>query len=170
MVVKANYSDGTNTAVTGYTVSPANNSILSSAGTKTVTVTYQGKTATFSIIVNKILTPQKFTVDIKTRFWDGLKTSKEEHIYKNTQWDDAFFDKNSDFYNHDLAKLCAILSNAVYCNKSDRDSNPGKYIDAAFKALKFNNDNDNDAFHNSNSSLHGSVYSMTAKGVFQEHA
>ena len=47
MVVTASYSDNTTKPVTDYTVAAD----LSAAGTKTVTVTYQGKTATFSVTV-----------------------------------------------------------------------------------------------------------------------
>jgi len=49
LVITATYSDGTSAAVTGYTLSSPD---MSTAGTKTVTVTYSGKTATFSIVVN----------------------------------------------------------------------------------------------------------------------
>jgi len=48
MVVTATYSDGSTAAVTGYTTSGFDSS---SAGTKTVTVTYEGKTATFTVTV-----------------------------------------------------------------------------------------------------------------------
>ena len=47
MVVTASYDDGSTKTVTGYEVSAD----LTSAGTKTVTVTYKGKTATFAITV-----------------------------------------------------------------------------------------------------------------------
>ena len=49
--VKVNMSDGTSKTVTsGFTVSSPD---MSTAGTKTVTVTYEGKTTTFTITVNK---------------------------------------------------------------------------------------------------------------------
>ena len=56
MVVKAKYSDNSEQVVTeGYTVSQVD---FSTVGEKTVTVTYQGKTATFKVTVAN----QKFTV------------------------------------------------------------------------------------------------------------
>ena len=48
MVVTATYSDGTTAAVTAYTTSGFDSA---TAGTKTVTVTYQGQTATFTVTV-----------------------------------------------------------------------------------------------------------------------
>ena len=50
LVVKAYYSDGTNQDVTGYTT----NFDSSTAGTKTVTVSYGGKTASFTVTVNAV--------------------------------------------------------------------------------------------------------------------
>ncbi|MDR1804279.1 MAG: bacterial Ig-like domain-containing protein [Treponema sp.] len=49
MVVTAHYSDGTTETVTGYTLSDFNSA---TTGTKTITVSYQGKTATFSVTVS----------------------------------------------------------------------------------------------------------------------
>lgn len=55
IVVKVNMSDGTSKTVTsGFTVSKPD---MATAGTKTVTVTYEGKTATFNITVNKPVSP-----------------------------------------------------------------------------------------------------------------
>ena len=48
MVVTAYYNNNTNKAVTGYTIS----GYTSTVGTKTVTVTYEGKTAAFAVTVN----------------------------------------------------------------------------------------------------------------------
>ena len=48
LVVTATYSDGTTSQVTDYTLSEVD---MTTAGTKTVTVTYQGQTATFEITV-----------------------------------------------------------------------------------------------------------------------
>lgn len=53
--IKVNMSDGTSKTVTsGFTVSSPD---MSTAGTKTVTVTYEGKTASFNITVNKPVSP-----------------------------------------------------------------------------------------------------------------
>lgn len=49
LVVTATYDDGTTSDVTGYTLSDVD---MSTVGTKTITVTYEGKTATFDIVVN----------------------------------------------------------------------------------------------------------------------
>jgi hypothetical protein len=52
LVVTATYSDDSTADVTGYTLSPANGSTLSTVGSQTVTVTYSGKTTTFAVTVN----------------------------------------------------------------------------------------------------------------------
>ncbi len=53
--IKVNMSDGTSKTVTsGFTVSSPD---MTTAGTKTVTVTYEGKTATFNITVNAPVNP-----------------------------------------------------------------------------------------------------------------
>jgi hypothetical protein len=49
LVVTAYYSDGSSRHVTGYSLSIPE---MSKAGTKTITVTFEGKTASFNIIVN----------------------------------------------------------------------------------------------------------------------
>jgi hypothetical protein len=48
LVITANYSDGTTKQASEYTLSTPN---MSTAGTKTITVTFEGKTATFNISV-----------------------------------------------------------------------------------------------------------------------
>lgn len=48
LVVTANYSDGTSAPVSGYTLSTP---IMSVTGTKTITVTYEGKNAVFNVTV-----------------------------------------------------------------------------------------------------------------------
>ena len=48
LVVTASYSDGTTQVVTGYELSGYDKTV---AGTQTVTVTYEGKTATFEVVV-----------------------------------------------------------------------------------------------------------------------
>ena len=54
LTVSAKYSDNTSEKIdtTKYTVSPADGTILTKIGTNTVTVTYEGKTETFTIMVN----------------------------------------------------------------------------------------------------------------------
>ena len=56
MVVTATYSDGTIRVVTDYTVSGYDKTVV---GTQTITVTYQGKTATFTVAVADSLQEQK---------------------------------------------------------------------------------------------------------------
>ncbi|GAB6392105.1 MAG: Ig-like domain-containing protein [Treponematales bacterium] len=51
LVVTAYYDDGSQKAVTDHTLSPANGAVLTTAGTQTVTVTYDGKTASFYLTV-----------------------------------------------------------------------------------------------------------------------
>lgn len=56
MVVKAKYSDGSSNTITPQSVAVEgeNDGVLSQAGTKTVTVSHNGKTATFTITVNAV--------------------------------------------------------------------------------------------------------------------
>ena len=64
MVVTANYSDATQRVITeGYTVSPVD---FSTAGDKTVTVTFEGKTDSFTITV----------AQAKPTAWDAVLTAK----------------------------------------------------------------------------------------------
>lgn len=56
LVVTAKYNDNSTAVVTDYTTDPANGTVLTSIGEFTVTVTYQGKTATFGYEVSKVLT------------------------------------------------------------------------------------------------------------------
>ncbi len=58
MVVTAHWSDGSESQVTGYTISPTS---FPTAGSNTVTVMYEGKTATFNINVKE----QEFAVTFK---------------------------------------------------------------------------------------------------------
>jgi hypothetical protein len=51
MVVTATMGDGSTKTVTGYTTSPASGATLSTAGTQTVTVTYENKTTSFTVSV-----------------------------------------------------------------------------------------------------------------------
>jgi len=73
MVVTAAYSDGSTAAVTGYTTSGFDSS---SAGQKTVTVTYEGATTTFTVTVsggtgNQTPTAEDFTVNGLSQIFDG---------------------------------------------------------------------------------------------------
>ena len=56
LVVTAKYNDNSTAVVTEYTTDPANGAALTNLGENTVTVTYQEKTASFKIIVTKVLT------------------------------------------------------------------------------------------------------------------
>ena len=72
LVVTANYSDGTTTNVTNYTVTPGNGSTLSTIGTQTITITYEGKTASFGVEVEKKLV--SITLDtskVKKEYYQG---------------------------------------------------------------------------------------------------
>jgi hypothetical protein len=64
MVVTATYSDSSTAVVTGYTTSPANGATLSTSGTTTVTVTYSGKTASFTITVASTSSQAAWTIMI----------------------------------------------------------------------------------------------------------
>jgi hypothetical protein len=52
LVVTATYSDSSTQAITGYTSNPANGAALNTTGAVTVTVSYEGRTAAFTVTVN----------------------------------------------------------------------------------------------------------------------
>jgi hypothetical protein len=57
LIVTATYDDASTAAVVGYTLNPANGTVLNNLGTQTITVTYSGSSATFSInVVQNIVT------------------------------------------------------------------------------------------------------------------
>ncbi|MCL2317843.1 MAG: bacterial Ig-like domain-containing protein, partial [Methanomassiliicoccaceae archaeon] len=76
-VVTAHFSDGSSFAVTAYSTSPANGSILGTAGTVNVTVTYETKTTTFAVTVNPegvmtnaVVSPSSAVFDKNTKMPD----------------------------------------------------------------------------------------------------
>nr|DAH94654.1 MAG TPA: leucine-rich repeat protein [Caudoviricetes sp.] len=89
LIVKATYDDGTTKEITGYTLSSPD---MTSAGEKTITVTYQEKTATFAITVYDI-------VSIKVKEYFGNISS--------------FFigDENTGQYRYAAKSLTAIYGN-----------------------------------------------------------
>ncbi len=89
MVVTAYYNNGTSGAVTDYSVS----GYTSSVGTKTVTVTYQGKTDTFQVVV-KSRAPASIT--------SGTYTVKNSNISKITA-------------GTSVTKLLSGLNEGTYC-------------------------------------------------------
>lgn len=72
LVVTANYSDGTATNVTDYAVNPGNGTTLSTIGTQTITVTYEGKTTSFAVEVEKKLVSITLdTSNVKKEYYQG---------------------------------------------------------------------------------------------------
>jgi uncharacterized protein YkuJ len=59
MVVTATYSDSSTAAVTGYTTSRPMAPRFRASGTTTVTVTYSGKTASFTVTVASVEQPSR---------------------------------------------------------------------------------------------------------------
>ena len=55
LIVTANYSDKTSKVVTEYTTDPSNGSVLNESGNKNVTVSYEGKSLSFSVFVELAL-------------------------------------------------------------------------------------------------------------------
>ena len=56
LVVTANYTDNTSGEAPGYTTNPADRTVLNTLGENEITVSYNGKTASFKVVVNKVLT------------------------------------------------------------------------------------------------------------------
>ena len=72
LVVTANYSDNTTTAVTDYVTNPANGTTLNTVGEQVVTVTYQSFNAEFTVTVNKVLTGITLnTENVKKDYYTG---------------------------------------------------------------------------------------------------
>jgi Fibronectin type III domain./Bacterial Ig-like domain (group 3). len=82
MIVDANYSDGTSAAVTDYQISGYDSSIL---GTQTVTISYQGLTASLSITVlpSKVMNVTCTSHDMSsfTLSWDPILSAVRYEIY-----------------------------------------------------------------------------------------
>ena len=74
LVVKAKFNDNSEAVVTEYTTDPANGTALTNLGENTVTVTYQEKTASFKVTVNKVL--ESIRVD--------ATSVKKEYYYAET--------------------------------------------------------------------------------------
>ena len=72
LVVTANYSDNTTTAVTDYVTNPVNRTTLNTVGEQVVTVTYQSFNAEFTVTVNKVLTGITLnTENVKKDYYTG---------------------------------------------------------------------------------------------------
>lgn len=74
LVVNANYDDNTSKAVTSYTTAPADGATLNSVGDVPVTVTYEGKTASFNVSVTKGLTGITLNTDAVKRIYNHNET------------------------------------------------------------------------------------------------
>ena len=74
---------------------------------------------------------QRFTANITTRLPDYFTKSTTTY---SVAWDDAYFTDNAQMYNHELAKMCAILTSAAY---GSSDSADDARVLAALTALKF---------------------------------
>jgi hypothetical protein len=90
MEVTATYSDGTTEAVTGYTSSDLDSS---TAGYKTITVTYNGKTAEFSV---KVINPDLETVATPTASPAAGTYPTEQNVTLTTTTPDAVIHYTTD--------------------------------------------------------------------------
>ena len=79
LVVTAHYSDNSTATVTPTSVSSPD---MSTAGTKTITVTYNDKTATYTITVNAA-TPTSITATVDRAFYVGETISKSDIVVKD---------------------------------------------------------------------------------------
>lgn len=73
LVVTANYDNETSKAVTDYKSDPSNGSKLNTLGDVAVTITYEGKSSSFNIAVNKVMTG--ITLD--------TTNVKKDYVYKD---------------------------------------------------------------------------------------
>ena len=79
LVVTAHYSDNSTATVTPTSVSSPD---MSTAGSKTITVTYNGKSATYTITVNAA-TPTSITATVSKAFYVGETISKSDITVKD---------------------------------------------------------------------------------------
>jgi hypothetical protein len=99
MAITATYNDGSSAVVTGWTTNPANGAILTSAGTKTVTITYtEGgvtKTATTTITVaNMTLTVSANTLTMTPNGSDSTITVTASGYYSSVTYTVTSSDDN----------------------------------------------------------------------------
>ena len=93
MVVTAEYDDGTTKEVTDYTVSPSK---FDKAGKQTVTISYEGKTATVEVTVNEVeLTTLEVTGTLEKTTYNAGETFSADGLavkatYSNESVDEAF--------------------------------------------------------------------------------
>lgn len=100
MVIKATRRSGTTTVTSQCTFSPANGSTLSSSGTKTITITYQGKTITTSVSVYALSRIAVTTPPTKTSYNLGDTLSYSGMVIK------AY--ANSDYIVRTVTSECTI--------------------------------------------------------------
>ncbi len=125
LTIKANYSDNTSKTLTsGFTVSPSG--VLSTAGTKTITVTFEGKTTTFNVTVNE-KTPEETKLVIKpssnfvkvdgyvTKIGTDATASAILAQFNNTKA--AMFDKNGNQVTNDAICGTGYTVNLVVNDK-----------------------------------------------------
>lgn len=94
LVVTAHYDDGTSEAVTNYTLSGT-----LTEGTSTITVSYGGKTTTFTVVVSQEL----YVTDGLIHWWDAIDNTSNGHDSSVTTWKDLVGDM-------DLSKLSGSTS------------------------------------------------------------
>ena len=87
LVVTANWTDGTQSTVTTYTLSGT-----LTVGTSTITVAYNGKTTTFTVTVTSFI-DQYVTTDL-AHFWDGIVNTPDGHDSSTTTWYDLIGTNN----------------------------------------------------------------------------
>ncbi|MCQ2591287.1 MAG: InlB B-repeat-containing protein [Treponema sp.] len=88
LAVMANYSDGSQKIVTGWTVTPGNGTVLSTSGTIQLTVTYGGFSATVEITVQKVLSKQFFWGTwVRMDNGDQYEVLQDKVVFKNREYD-----------------------------------------------------------------------------------
>lgn len=116
LIVTAHYSDNTNPVIeSGYQVSTPN---MSTTGTKIVTVTYNGKSATYQITVNEAA-PTSITASVSKTYYVGEAITSDDITVKdnnnNTVTGFSFANNNYQF-KYDDASSGGALTNKTFTN------------------------------------------------------
>ena len=117
--VTAKYSDGSSKAVTDYTVSPPNGTVLNEIGETTVTVTYSGYSKSFKVAVakatKKAWTEAEANIMKAHLYGEVLPyTGSEESVVSYDNEEDLVLIKGGDASNGKLGKYQDALNTAGY--------------------------------------------------------
>lgn len=122
LVIQVTYNDESTEDITeGFTSNPANGTVLNSTGRQTVVITYEGKTAQFSIIVNEAESEENVLTEESEYEEDGtyienvlLKTSIDDFLANfNSVYTVTVSNENAEYIGTGMTVTIKKLENSV---------------------------------------------------------